>query len=66
MKLFQSLLVVLIGIYDDAAERLKLSIKNNLAEIEKMGVNERVDYRINKYGNMGFWEEVEEEQVVNG
>ena len=52
--------------YDDAAEKLKSCIKNNLAAIEKMDANARVDYRINKYGNMGFWEEVAEEQLVSG
>lgn len=51
--------------YDDAAQRLKNSIKNALAEMEKMDANDRVNYRINKYGNMGFWEETVGEEATN-
>ena len=52
--------------YDDAAAKLKVCIKNALKDAEKMNPNERVNYRIEKYGNMGFWEELENGQVVNG
>lgn len=45
--------------YGEAAQKLKTCIKNSLADVEKMSPNDRVNYRINKYGNMGFWDEVE-------
>ncbi len=51
--------------YDDAAQRLKSSIKNSLAEIEKISITDRVNNRINKYCNMGFWDEIEEGQITN-
>lgn len=51
--------------YDDAAAKLKTCLKNALADVEKMDANERVNYRINKYGNMGFWEELENGQEGN-
>ncbi|MFY7965018.1 MAG: acetyl-CoA carboxylase carboxyltransferase subunit alpha [Chitinophagaceae bacterium] len=47
--------------YDEAAQKLKNCIKKTLSEVEKMSANDRVNYRINKYGNMGFWDEVESE-----
>ncbi len=51
--------------YDEAAEKLKVSIKNALAEIKIAEPNKRVSNRIEKYGNMGFWDEIVEEEVEN-
>lgn len=44
--------------YDEAAALLKASIEKALAEAQQMKPEERVNYRINKYGSMGFWEEM--------
>jgi acetyl-CoA carboxylase carboxyl transferase subunit alpha len=51
--------------YDEAAEKLKVSIKNALDEIKTAEPSKRVSNRIKKYGNMGFWEEIVEEEAEN-
>ena len=51
--------------YDEAAEKLKVSIKNALAEIKTIEPSKRVSNRIEKYGNMGFWEEMVEQEGEN-
>jgi acetyl-CoA carboxylase carboxyl transferase subunit alpha len=51
--------------YDEAAEKLKVSIKNALAEIKTIEPSKRVSNRIEKYGNMGFWEEMVEQEAEN-
>lgn len=43
--------------YDAAAQMLKTSIIDALNTAKKMTAPERVNYRINKYSKMGFWEE---------
>ena len=42
--------------YTDAADLVKQSILKHLADIEKMSPEERIRKRIDKYGNMGFYE----------
>jgi acetyl-CoA carboxylase carboxyl transferase subunit alpha len=44
--------------YDEASKMLKNSIVEALNEAKKMSPSERVNYRIDKYSKMGFWEEV--------
>lgn len=44
--------------YDEASAMLKSSIVEALNQAKKMTANERVNYRIEKYSKMGFWEEV--------
>jgi len=44
--------------YDDAAARLKSYLIKNLNEIRDLNPEQRVNNRIEKFGNMGFWEEV--------
>ncbi len=51
--------------YDEAAGKLKVSIKNALAEIKTIEPSKRVSNRIEKYGNMGFWEEMVEQEAEN-
>lgn len=43
--------------YDEAAENLKAYIKPIIANLEKIDPVKRVSQRIDKYNNMGFWEE---------
>ncbi len=43
--------------YDEAAEILKNYLIPVIAELKKIPANERVNQRIEKFGNMGFWEE---------
>lgn len=43
--------------YDDAAKNIKEYIKPILEELKKKDPQERVDARIAKFGNMGFYEE---------
>lgn len=45
--------------YAGAANILKIQILKTLKEIESKNPEERVNDRIEKYGKMGFWEEVE-------
>jgi acetyl-CoA carboxylase carboxyl transferase subunit alpha len=44
--------------YDDAANRLKNFLVPVLKELKQLTPEERVDQRINKFGKMGFWEEI--------
>lgn len=50
--------------YDDAALRLKKSIMNALQQVKDTDPLERVNQRIEKYGKMGFWEELPANTVV--
>ncbi len=43
--------------YDGAAEMLKNYLAKTIAELQKIPAQERVDTRIKKFGQMGFWEE---------
>lgn len=43
--------------YDEAAQNLKNYIKPIIQELKKTDPEERISQRIEKYGNMGFWEE---------
>jgi len=43
--------------YDEAAKLLRESIETELAELEKLSPEQLVDARIEKYTNMGFYEE---------
>ncbi len=43
--------------YDEAAQNLKNYIKPIIQELKKIDPEERISQRIEKYGNMGFWEE---------
>jgi acetyl-CoA carboxylase carboxyl transferase subunit alpha len=44
--------------YTEAAELLKPVLINTLNELKQMDPDERVRRRIEKFGKMGFWEEV--------
>jgi acetyl-CoA carboxylase carboxyl transferase subunit alpha len=52
--------------YDAAAEILKNSIISSLQELKQLGPEERMNKRIEKFGKMGFWDEVSEESIANG
>ena len=52
--------------YADAANILKSHIVKTLAELRSMDPKQRVNDRIEKYGKMGFWEEMGEEVGVKG
>ncbi len=43
--------------YDEAAANLKAYIKPVIADLKKIGAEERVTQRIEKFRQMGFWEE---------
>ncbi len=43
--------------YDEAADNLKKYIKPIITELKKSSPEERVTNRIEKFGNMGFWDE---------
>jgi acetyl-CoA carboxylase carboxyl transferase subunit alpha len=47
--------------YDEAAQLLKRHIKPVLQELKQIPVEERIKQRIEKFGNMGFWEELPQE-----
>lgn len=49
--------------YVDAANILKSYIVKNLKEIEKISPEQRTIDRIEKYGKMGFWEELPAEET---
>ncbi len=49
--------------YADAANILKSYILKNLKEIEKISPEQRTIDRIEKYGKMGFWEELPAEET---
>lgn len=44
--------------YDEASMILKNSIKKALDEVKNIDADKRISQRIEKYGNMGFWEEL--------
>ena len=50
--------------YKETAEKLKCCIKKSLKEIKDFSPEERVNQRIEKYGKMGFWEELESNKTV--
>lgn len=45
--------------YDEAASLVKSAILRAVAEVEKVSPEQRVDNRIEKFGKMGFWDEIE-------
>jgi acetyl-CoA carboxylase carboxyl transferase subunit alpha len=45
--------------YDAAAQTLKCHLSKVLKELKQIDPQERVNQRIEKFGKMGFWEEVE-------
>ncbi len=47
--------------YNDAAQRLKNYIMPVLHQLKQIPAEERVSQRIEKFGKMGFWEEVPED-----
>jgi acetyl-CoA carboxylase carboxyl transferase subunit alpha len=49
--------------YDEAAMILKNHLKRVLQELKPFSPEERVNRRIEKFGKMGFWEEVAEESI---
>ncbi|MGE5518894.1 MAG: acetyl-CoA carboxylase carboxyltransferase subunit alpha [Candidatus Dadabacteria bacterium] len=49
--------------YNEAAQILKEHLKPVIAELKQKSAEERVNERIVKFGNMGFYEEYEEEPV---
>ncbi len=44
--------------YDEAAQKLKAFLKPVLQELKTIPADQRVNNRIEKFGRMGFWEEV--------
>ena len=50
--------------YTEAANILKQQIKKTLAELKTIDPVKRIDQRIEKFGKMGFWEELSEEQIA--
>src|SRR6186713_2219290 len=49
--------------YDEAAQLLKSYIKPVLQQLKQVPVEERIKQRIEKFGKMGFWEELNSVQV---
>jgi acetyl-CoA carboxylase carboxyl transferase subunit alpha len=45
--------------YDEAAANLKPHLIETIKELQEMDVQERIEKRIEKFGVMGFWDEVE-------
>ncbi len=45
--------------YAEAAALLKTQILKSLQEVKQFDPKQRTDYRIEKYGKMGFWETIE-------
>lgn len=52
------------GDYNEAATILKKYITTALQEIKPLGAAERINNRIEKFGKMGFWQEVSVEQTA--
>ena len=44
--------------YDESAQILKNFLLPVIHELKKQSVEERVNNRIEKFGKMGFWEEI--------
>ncbi len=51
--------------YDEAAALLKPYLIRSIAELKPMSPEERINYRIEKYGKMGFWDELKPENAAN-
>ena len=51
--------------YDEASAILKSFIKKKLEELKNVSPEERINTRIDKYGNMGFWDELSEESLMD-
>lgn len=51
--------------YDEAAALLKPYLVRSIAELKTMSPDERINYRIEKYGKMGFWDELKPENAAN-
>ncbi|GAA4324978.1 acetyl-CoA carboxylase carboxyltransferase subunit alpha [Flaviaesturariibacter amylovorans] len=49
--------------YDEAAQLLKQQILTTLSEIRDLDPEKRIDDRIEKFGKMGFWEELPLEEA---
>jgi acetyl-CoA carboxylase carboxyl transferase subunit alpha len=47
--------------YDDAANILKSFLIPVIADLKKLSPEDRINQRIEKFGKMGFWEELTEE-----
>jgi acetyl-CoA carboxylase carboxyl transferase subunit alpha len=43
--------------YDGAADIVKNYLSRTIKELKQISVQERIDMRIKKFGNMGFWQE---------
>ena len=50
--------------YDEAAQMVKSYIKPVLQQLKQIPVEERIKQRIEKFGKMGFWEELDSVQVA--
>ncbi|MBC7650877.1 MAG: hypothetical protein H7101_03925 [Deinococcales bacterium] len=50
--------------YTEAASLLKTVIISTLAELKKIDSETRINNRIEKFGTMGFWEEIEDTELV--
>jgi acetyl-CoA carboxylase carboxyl transferase subunit alpha len=46
--------------YNEAAQILKTALVKVMAELKEIPAEERISQRIEKFGRMGFWEELEE------
>jgi acetyl-CoA carboxylase carboxyl transferase subunit alpha len=51
--------------YDGAANILKNHLKKVLQELKSIPAEERITTRIEKFGKMGFWDEVDEKETVD-
>jgi acetyl-CoA carboxylase carboxyl transferase subunit alpha len=51
--------------YDGAANILKNHLKKVLQELKSIPAEERIITRIEKFGKMGFWDEVDEKETVD-
>jgi acetyl-CoA carboxylase carboxyl transferase subunit alpha len=47
--------------YNEAAQILKSYILKSLEEVKQIPADKKLNYRTEKFGRMGFWDEVEEE-----
>ena len=45
--------------YSEAASMLKPFLINTIAELQKINPEDRIRKRIDKFGKMGFWDEIE-------
>jgi acetyl-CoA carboxylase carboxyl transferase subunit alpha len=49
--------------YDESARILKTCLLKALEEVKQIPVEKKMEHRIEKFGKMGFWDEVEEEKA---